>query len=407
MTQKDKQTVRELARQYMEMATSERQLRMDRRMQDTNDLKLTRPPVLIDEIPWGQMDIGGELTCLCEEPRARSAEMFFRTAIYRWKHFKADTLFEPFFRVQMAYDSTGMGVAKEEETLRSETGTDIVSHKFRDVLEDESALDRMHIPQFTLRPDKDAENMEFYTDLFGDTIPVRLCGSGYFYCSPWDKICEWRTPEAVLYDMYDRPEYLHRIMKKYMEAVTAQLDFMESHMPMENGADLHCTPGYISGLTGHGCRATWFRGMAQMFSSVSPAMHKEFEINYIKPVAERFAYTYYGCCEPLDNKMDVITEISNLRKVGVSPWADPAVMAEKIGGKYVFARKPNPANVAIRTDPDVIRRETEESVKLCIRYGCPAEFVLKDISTVSHRPENLIVWADTVSAVMDEYYGEG
>jgi hypothetical protein len=34
------------------------------------------------------------------------------------------------------------------------------------------------------------------------------------------------------------------------------------------------------------------------------------------------------------------------------------------------------------------------------------EFVLKDISTVSHRPENLIVWAQTVSDVLDAYYGQ-
>jgi hypothetical protein len=102
----------------------------------------------------------------------------------------------------------------------------------------------------------------------------------------------------------------------------------------------------------------------------------------------------------------VIFKISNLRKVGVAPWAREEVMAERLGGKYVYARKPNPANVAISTDAEVIRRETEKTVKLCQRYGCPVEFVLKDISTVSHRPENLIVWAQTVSDVLDAYYGQ-
>ena len=135
-------------------------------------------------------------------------------------------------------------------------------------------------------------------------------------------------------------------------------------------------------------------------------MFKEFEIDYSIKLAERFAYTYYGCCEPLDKKLDVIEKIQNLRKVGVSPWANEEVMAERLGGKYVYARKPNPANVAIATDPDVIRRETEKTVKLAIKHGCPLELVLKDISTVSHRPENLIIWASTVSDVLDEYYGK-
>ena len=62
--------------------------------------------------------------------------------------------------------------------------------------------------------------------------------------------------------------------------------------------------------------------------------------------------------------------------------------------------------MAIHTDPDVIRKEIEDTVKVCIKYGCPCDITLKDISTVSGRPENLIVWADTVSSVLDEYYGE-
>ena len=102
MTQKDREIVRELAKRYMEFATDERQQKMNKRMLDTNDLKLVRPPVLIDEIPWYQINIDDELTCVCEDDVARRVEMNLRTAIYRRKHFCADTLFEPFYRVTMA-----------------------------------------------------------------------------------------------------------------------------------------------------------------------------------------------------------------------------------------------------------------------------------------------------------------
>ena len=50
-------------------------------------------------------------------------------------------------------------------------------------------------------------------------------------------------------------------------------------------------------------------------------------------------------------------------------------------------------------------RETEETVKACLEHGCPCDITLKDISTVNHRPENLIVWSQTVSEVLDKYYG--
>ena len=146
--------------------------------------------------------------------------------------------------------------------------------------------------------------------------------------------------------------------------------------------------------------------MAQMFSSVSPAAHYEFDVQYSIPLAERCAYTYYGCCEPLSDRIDMIKRYPNLRKIGVSPWADVEASAEQIGGEYVLSRKPNPAHVANRTDPAQIRAEITETVKACLKYGCPCDITLKDISTVRYRPENLIAWAEAASAVLDEYYGE-
>ena len=62
--------------------------------------------------------------------------------------------------------------------------------------------------------------------------------------------------------------------------------------------------------------------------------------------------------------------------------------------------------MAIKTDPEQIRKEITETVTLCQKYGCPCDITLKDISTVGYRPENLIVWAKTASEVLDAFYGE-
>ena len=407
MIQKDKDIIRELAKRYMELATDESQQKMNKRMLDTNDLKLVRPPVLIDEIPWYQMDIDGELTCLCEDKETRKVEAWLRQAIYRRKHFKADTMLEPFYPVVMAYDSTGIGIELKEEIIRTDGQNNIVSHGYEDVLEDENSVDLIKIPTFTARPDKDEARVAFLSELLGDALPVKLCGRSYLYHAPWDKIARYRGMEAILYDFYDRPEHLHAIRQKFHDIAVAEMDFIEKELHVcPNRPNLHCTPAYISGLAEDGWKATWLRTMAQGFSEVSPAMHQEFELDYIMKIADRFAYTYYGCCEPLDNKLDIIFQIPNLRKVGVSPWAKEEIMAERLGGNYVYARKPNPAHVALSTDPEVIRKETEKTVKLCQKHGCPVEFVLKDISTVSNKPENLIVWSEVVSDVLDTYYGK-
>ena len=37
-------------------------------------------------------------------------------------------------------------------------------------------------------------------------------------------------------------------------------------------------------------------------------------------------------------------------------------------------------------------------------YGCPYEFVLKDISTVSNKPQNIVNWNKVVQETIDSYY---
>ena len=368
MNPNDVRIVRELAKRYMEAVCSEKQRKANQRMKDTNDLKIVRPPVIMDEIPWYQMDIDNELTCLCQDPRIRNLESNLRIALFRVKHFRCDAILDPFLRISKAYDSTGNGLLVREDIVRTDDENHIVSHQYQDILEEEDAVAQIRVPEFTLRPDKDEEAMNFYTDLLGDSMPVYLSGSGCTYTAPWDQIARFRSVENIFFDFYDRPEHLHNIRQKFNEGIIAEIDFLEAN------------------------------GMFEMF--------EEFEIAYAKPIAERFAYTYYGCCEPLHNRMHVVKKISNLRKIGVSPWADEESSGEQIGKKYVYARKPNPAYVAMVTDPESVRLETEKTVKIAQKYGCPLEFVLKDISTVGHRPENLIVWANTVADVLDAYYAE-
>jgi len=45
-------------------------------------------------------------------------------------------------------------------------------------------------------------------------------------------------------------------------------------------------------------------------------------IDYAVQWYEKFGLVYYGCCEPLDGKIDIVREIPNLRKISMSPWVD-------------------------------------------------------------------------------------
>jgi hypothetical protein len=119
----------------------------------------------------------------------------------------------------------------------------------------------------------------------------------------------------------------------------------------------------------------------------------------MKPVYERFGLINYGCCEPLDRKIDMIRKVKNVRKISVSPWADQQRASMHMGGDYIFLRKPNPALVAVELDEEAVRRDLEETLSICKENGAIPEFILKDISTVGYMPQNLWRWSEIAREV--------
>lgn len=404
--QTDTAVVRGLAQQYMEIALSERHVKMRQRFRDSNDLKIVRPPLIMEEIQWTQMNYEHELDCVCENAELRGMEYGLRCALLREKYFRCDNYIEPCWVVYKSYSSTGNGMEAKDHAL-GQGNTYIASHMYEDVLEDESSLEAFHNPVITAYPENDMRNVAHIQEILGDSIPVVLRGHTIYY-APWDQIARLRGVEPILCDIYERPEYLHRIISLYTEAMKSEMEQMSSLGLYDTyGISLHCTPYDVTPPEGCDTRyPVWFRTMAQMFSSISPEAHYEFDMQYSIPLAEKCGYTYYGCCEPLHDRIEQVERYKNLRKIGATPWADLEKMADATRGKYVLSRKPNPANVAVKTDPEVVKKEIEDTVKICLKYGCPCDITLKDISTMNEDPTNLMVWAKAASEVLDYYYGE-
>ncbi len=139
----------------------------------------------------------------------------------------------------------------------------------------------------------------------------------------------------------------------------------------------------------------WAFGLAQLFTSVSPAFTEEFELPYISRMAEYFGMIYYGCCDRLDDRLDVVKKIPNVKKVSCSPWSDRNVFAENIGPDLVMSNKPTPALVAMDAfEGDAIKNDLELTMLAAKRNNVNLEFILKDISTVKYQPKRLTEWAD-------------
>ena len=59
----------------------------------------------------------------------------------------------------------------------------------------------------------------------------------------------------------------------------------------------------------------------------------------------------------------------------------------------MLTRKPNPAFVSSAGFMwDGARAEIEATLRAAARNGCAVEFVLKDLSSVGYKPQNLFEW---------------
>ncbi|MDR1824029.1 MAG: hypothetical protein LBR27_01620 [Bifidobacteriaceae bacterium] len=403
--------LRDLAKRVADLAADPVNDARIARIRANNGLVPGRPTVWIDELPWHELNINDELTLRCESAAGRAMEEFFRRTLFRWAHFQVDMVVEPAYSILKAFDDSGIGIEIEQETLSTDAANRIVSHHYEDQLDTEEAVDALLTPVIVARPDLDEQHIAEAEEVLHGIMPVRLRGHQIDY-QAWDEIAQFRGVENCLIDMLDRPELIHRTIARFTEIGLARYTQMEAQGLLEADlAALHSTPAYCDELPAadyaggpYRMKDVWFRGRSQLFSAASPGMREEFCLQYMRPLMERFALSYYGCCDPLEDAMPFLKQAPNLRKVGCTPWADARSLAEQVGGDYVLACKPNPAAVAVELDVPALERELSQIIELCLQHGCPYEFVLKDISTVGHNPNNLFRWAQVATEVVDRYY---
>ena len=410
--EKDRAILRDLAGRAAEIAALPVQDEKRRLWRALNDLKPERPMAAIDQVCWNEMNIDGKLDLYCEDEECRSYEQALRRKLLQWEYFPADMVVEPFIKVHKAVNNSGFGMSQKEHTLAAFENSDVVSHKYENQFHSiDDVMTKIKMPVVGHDSMETKRRMDFASWLFDGIMPLRE--EGYHpYLSIWDPIATWMSVEGALYGLVDNPEMMHALVKSMADGYMVMLDQLEEQGLLCHSQDLiHCTGAWTDELPPPGfnpekprTKDIWMYGLAQMLTTVSPAMFEEYEINYMLPIFERFGLVYYGCCDPLEYKMKEVRKIPHLRKVSMSPWVKSRERgAEEIGRDYVFSNKPNPAFVAYDSfDEDLVRKDLETTKEICRRFNCPLEFILKDISTVYHQPKRLKKWADIVMAVITE-----
>ena len=400
----DAQIIRELGAQLMEIAALPIQKETAKLWEKLNDLENTRPMVWHNELPWHEMNVDDELTLKTSSPFTQRIEEELRRRLYLWRHMPGDMVIEPVFYSPMIIENSGIGMDITEETAVTDEKNNIVGHKFIPQIRSEEDLERIVTPKVTLFEKETRDTYEAYQDLFGDVVPVEIKGVQGFWYAPIDDVVQLMGTGELLMNLAIEPDLVHASMKKICDTYMGALDQYEAlgclgtnNLNYRIGSGAY---GYSSKLprgtaSGMKCCDMWGASASQFFTSVSPEMQDEFSIQYEKPWLERFALSYYGCCERLDQKIDVLSQIKGLRKISCSPWSDASRMAEQIKGRYVASLKPSPAVFAFGSfDEEAVRRDVSERLEKL--KGCNVEIIIKDVSTVKYDPYRVWKWVEIV-----------
>lgn len=401
LSSSDKDILRSLAARIAEIAALPQQEEKRTLWRKLNGLAPERPMVMIDQIPWNELRDADELTLQCKDDECRNYEQYMRRILYQWNHFPVDMVVENYIPVHRAVTDTGFGVVPHEQIACTDVSSEVMAHAYTNQFETDDDLDKIQTPRVTHDTEETARRFAVAHEIFDGIMPIKPRRSELYY-SLWDPISTWMSVEKIFYMLIDRPAYMHELVCRVRDGYMAMIDqWYDLGILPEPQHTVHCCGAYSDQLPAPGfdpakprTEDVWMFGMAQVFSTISPQMFNEFEIEYMLPICARFGKVYYGCCEPLDSKMNEVRRLPNVRKISMSPWADQERGAQEICGEYVFSRKPNPAQLATETfHPDAVRKDLQNTVDICAQNGCPVELILKDISTIRYQPQRLDEWA--------------
>jgi hypothetical protein len=339
----------------------------------------------------------------CHEPWARGIERQLRDLIFRYEHVGDDYVVEPWINIgwQIETGNYGFDIAK----VRAENDGKLGSYHWDPPIKD-MQNDLGKLCDRSLQVDREMTSLwkTFLEDLFGDILPVRIRAAYWWTTGLTSTAIDLIGMETLMTAMYDDPAGLHRLMSFLSDETMHYLDWFEREglLTLNNENDYvgsggigytDCLPCSTSRSDGPAqLKDMWGLSESQETVGVSPAMFEEFVFQYQVPITNRFGLVYYGCCEPIHNRIKIIKRLPNLRSLSVSPWCNQELMADELGTNYIFCRKPNPALISTEHFDEATIRDDVRSTLRAAGGRCPLEFAMKDVHTLNNEPLRLGRW---------------
>jgi len=408
MQEKDVKILRELAKKYKEISSMPGEEKKRQHWRDLNSLQNVPPPIYVRAFAWNEMP---DSVLQCEDEELRGMERQLRELIFHHS-FTDDFIFEPWVTVNAIYACQGWGIdikrnySENEENIKGSFKVDYPLNSLADV-------EKLVMPVHAIDEKKTLSLCNKVSDAIGDIITVNMERGPFFRNFGGDISTDMgylRGIENIMMDMMDNPEWLHRLAAFLRDGVLGAQTKAETDGDYGLSSSYNQAMAYSHELDDPKANARgikrkdiWCFLAAQEFTCISPEMHMEFLLNYQLPIIKEFGLCAYGCCEDLSNKIEMLRQIPNLRRIAVSPFANVKKCAEQIGKDYVISYRPSPTDMvsydfSVDRVEDILKRDFE------LLRGCIFDITLKDVETVQRDRCRITKWVSTVRNCIDKYY---
>ena len=418
----DRLRIREWAKRWRDLAALPIMADRKRQWAAVHDLRMERPMILMETSSIQGFVEASELQC--ENPLLRAVERNMRDMVRHAEEVGDDLVVEPYYRIGWQMDLPGFGVPVEMKPATTQTGETSLGYTFNFPIATPEDIGKLQCRSFGVHRERTLRMKAVLEDLMGDLLPVRVGNYDPFLVEPGDEgwtgmfffgltwqVYRFIGNDGLLYWLYDDPEAIHKLMQYMLDDRLRLFDFMErENLLVPNTDNQMAGPrgyGYVSELPGPdvagpaALKQMWGWAESQETTMVSPAMFKEFFLPYLAKLSERFGLIYYGCCEPVHDRLDLIMEaIPNLRSVSVSGWADFQKIGDMLGDKYVYSRKPTPVFLS-GPNPQWESVESDMKKTRAATKNCNVEILFRDLYTIDGDRRRLKKWVEMTRSIFN------
>lgn len=410
---KDRERLRTLAAEWMDLAGLPVMDKRRKEWKALHSLRASRPMILVET---GYItDYVREDELLCGNGYNRNVEKYMLETVRHAREVGDDIVVEPYFRMGYSMKQPAFGV--DVKMVNAEKG---LAYVFEHTIQTPEDMERLTERKFVVDKKKTEQNRDALEETFGDILPVRLGNydfmdnvegnydwlGNFFFGLTW-QLHRFIGLGELMYWFYDYPDALHTLMEYMMQDRLRMFRTLEQERCLVSNTDNQMAGprfyGYCDDLPAREEPAQlnqlWAWCESQESSSISVEMFQEFVLPYLSCLAKEFGLIYYGCCEPVHDRLELIArEIPNLRAVSVSPWNDFDVIGEMIGRKYVYSRKPAPPPMSgAQADWEAAEKDlvlTKRSAK-----DAHLELLFRDLYDIGGERERLAKWVNLAKRI--------